>query len=368
MSLYIGLISGTSVDAIDAALVDLGGTRPVVVSTYAHAIPTELRRELLCAADRDRLHQVLRLDVRMGHLFSEAALALLDAAGCSGAAISAIGSHGQTVSHQPSGDFPYTLQIGDPNIIVERTGITTVADFRRRDIAAGGQGAPLVPAYHYALFQSRERARAVVNIGGIANVTVLPSDPDAPVLGFDTGPGNGLLDTWANRHLGVALDREAAWAQEGEPIPALLSEFLADAFFAAAPPKSTGKEDFNLAWIQGCIERMKPEPGARDVQRTLCELTVVTIADAIAQHASDTDEIFVCGGGVNNPLLMRGLQARLKPRRVVPSAERGIDPDFVEACAFAWLAKQTLDGRAASLPSVTGAGRPVVLGAIYPAG
>jgi anhydro-N-acetylmuramic acid kinase len=367
--LYLGLISGTSADGIDAALLALD-PHPHLLAALTHPYPESLRGRLLAlisrrqpAATPDELGE---LDARVGLCFAEAALALLARAEVPAAAVRAIGSHGQTLSHRPGGDPPHTWQIGDPARIVERTGITTVADFRRRDVAAGGQGAPLVPAFHAACFRNPREERAVLNLGGIANLTVLPSDPAAPVLGFDCGPGNALLDEWIERQRGQPCDRGGDWAASGRIDEELLATLLADPFFADPPPKSTGREYFNLGWAEERYPGLLALDPA-DVQATLLELTARSVVSALLAHAPSTRRILVCGGGVHNRRLIARLAALLAPRRIESTAMHGIDPDFVEAAAFAWLAAATVAGRPGNLPEVTGAHGPRILGAIYPA-
>ncbi len=370
MSLYIGLISGTSMDAVDAVLVSHDSVPPKLVSTHAHPIPDALSARLHSIADNGLPSgpEVWHLDVELGALFADAVAQLLVRAEVAADTIAAIGSHGQTVYHGPNEEPPVTVQLGDPNVIAERTGITTVADFRRRDMAAGGQGAPLVPAFHRAVLQKSGSPRAIVNIGGIANVTVLPGNVGAKVLGFDTGPGNTLMDLWCRRHLGAPMDKDGAWARSGKPIPGLMEALLKDPYFQAAPPKSTGREYFNLQWLDSALEYTLPQPvDPEDIQRTLCELTAKTIVDAIRTHAADTGEIFVCGGGALNPTLMKGLAAFAGGIRVDSTAAAGYDPNWVEAIAFSWFAKQTLEGNPSNLPSVTGARHPVILGGIFKA-
>jgi anhydro-N-acetylmuramic acid kinase len=280
------------------------------------------------------------------------------------AAVKAIGSHGLTVRHQASGAYPFSLQIGDPNRIAHITGITTVADFRRRDVAAGGQGAPLVPVFHAAAFRSAEENRVVLNLGGIANITVLPADPASPVIGFDAGPGNGLLDFWMQRHKGQNYDTGGAWAARGRVIPDLLRALRDEPYFSLPPPKSTGKELFNPSWLGGKIRDFAATEPV-DVQATLAELTALSVAEAIGQYASETRRLLVCGGGTHNADLLGRL--RLLVGCPVESTEKfGIAPDWVEAMAFAWLARQTLLGQPGNLMEVTGANTPVVLGGIYP--
>ena len=368
MALCIGLISGTSMDGVDAALVDFGGGGVTTVATRATSIPDDLRRELHALA-QDRSAAAIRFwtaDSRLGTLFADTALALLDAAGVDARDVTAIGSHGQTVYHAPAAAPPLTVQLGDPNVIAERTGITTVADFRRRDIAAGGEGAPLAPAFHRAVFSAPGVDRAVLNLGGIANVSVLPADPDRPPLGFDTGPANTLLDAFVRRRFGADMDRDAALASDGEVIPSLLGALLEEPYFDRAPPKSTGRELFNEAWLDARLAAHE-RAESRDVLRTLCELTVETAVAAVERFAPPTRELFLCGGGARNPLVTARIAERAAPIRVDTTAALGIDPDWVEAAAFAWLAMRTLAGEAGNAPAVTGAGREAVLGGIYPA-
>ncbi len=357
-------------DAIDAVLVSHDAVPPKLVMCHAHPIPDRINGSLqsLVSDGLSGGPGIWHLDVQLGALFAEAANKLLIRAQVTADQIVGIGSHGQTVYHGPNDDPPITVQLGDPNVIAERTGITTVADFRRRDMAAGGQGAPLVPAFHRAVLQESGCPRAIVNIGGLANLTVLPGDAGADVIGFDTGPGNTLMDQWCRRHRGTAMDEQGAWAKGGRPVQALLDVLLRDPYFAAAPPKSTGREYFNLQWLDAAMENSSSKGAdAQDVQRTLCELTAKTIAEATRRYAADTREIFVCGGGANNVILMEALSAAAGSMRVKSTAAAGFDPAWVEAIAFSWFAKQTLEGNPSSLPSVTGARHPVILGGIYKA-
>lgn len=365
--LYLGLISGTSLDAVDAALVDFAVQPLRPVAFHSHPFPADLRNALLALChdgDGDELRRMAQLDVQVGKLFADAALALLQDAAVPPNAVVAIGSHGQTVRHEPASEPPFTVQIGDPNHIAQRTGITTVADFRRRDIAAGGQGAPLVPAFHAALLQVPEEDRVVLNVGGMANITVLPRDPRHAVRGFDTGPGNVLMDSWAQRHLGAPRDDNGRWAASVEPDAQLLAALLDDAYFKRPPPKSTGREYFNLTWLESHLKRSAVSPAA--VQSSLCALTAISAARDIAAYAPATKRVLVCGGGIHNATLMQRLAAELSGIAVESTAILGLDPDWVEALAFAWLAKQTLDGQSGNLPAVTGASAAVVLGGIYP--
>lgn len=364
---YIGLMSGTSLDGIDAVLVDFAASPPRLVAARTHPLPDSLRQQLaaLCQPGDDEIERLGRADVALGEQFAEAVQQLLARSGIPAADIRAIGSHGQTIRHRPGAGF--SLQIGDANRIAQRTGITTVADFRRRDMAAGGQGAPLVPAFHAALFRTHEHDRIVLNLGGMANVTLLPADPAQPVLGFDTGPGNVLMDLWAQRHLGQPLDKDGAWAAAGKVDAALLAHCLSDGYFHQPPPKSTGREHFNAGWLAAQLAGSERSPLAADVQATLCELTAVSVAEAIRQTGIDAAELLVCGGGARNAHLLSRLRAQLDPVDVVPSDARGLAADWVEAVAFAWLARETLAERPGNLPAVTGAGERVILGAVYPA-
>ncbi|GMQ76215.1 MAG: anhydro-N-acetylmuramic acid kinase [Gammaproteobacteria bacterium] len=370
MALHIGLISGTSTDAVDAALVDVNPEHVELITCHSEPIPESIVSALRSVIDNRLIDRSAfwQLDVRVGELFARAARALLDKAGVEAAEVRAIGSHGQTVFHAPDAEFPCSVQIGDPNIIAERTGITTVADLRRRDLAAGGQGAPLAPAFHAAVFRTADHDRVVINIGGIGNLTLLPADDSLPTIGFDTGPGNTLMDVWANRVRGVAMDADGAWARSGRCRQRLLELLETEPYFALAPPKSTGRELFNLDWLDGILARLDEKVAPEDVQRTLCELTAASIARAIDAHAPATREVLVCGGGVHNSLTMERLAERLQPLDVRSTQSIGFDPDWVEAAAFAWLAARTLDGMPGNLPTVTGATHAVILGGIYAAG
>ncbi len=363
--LYIGLMSGTSMDAVDAALVDFSSTPPKLIATQRAPLDAGLRTALLalCVPGTNEIERMMELDARLGEIFAETTLALLKKSGVSATDIQAIGSHGQTIRHQPGGAYPFSLQIGNPALIAERTGITTVADFRRADIAAGGQGAPLVPAFHNVVLRSSGHNRVVVNIGGIANITILPKDAKQPVTGFDTGPGNGLLDAWAERHLGKRMDEDGRFAASGKTHEGLLADLLSDSYFALAPPKSTGREHFNITWLDATLQ-MHTGISAQDMQATLCELTAASIAQAIIGHAPRSSEVLICGGGVHNVYLMLRLRTHLSRCSVESTENYGISPDWMEAMAFAWLAKQTLEGKPGNLPSVTGAKHATVLGTI----
>ncbi|MEO8746939.1 MAG: anhydro-N-acetylmuramic acid kinase [Rhodanobacter sp.] len=362
--LYIGLISGTSLDGIDAVLVAFDADQPQLRASYTHPWEAKVRARLLTLTQDGMpvdLDAFGRLDHAVGTCFADAALQLLHRCEADPRTIRAIGSHGQTIRHRPTGPDRFTLQIGDPTIIAERCGIDVVADFRRGDMAAGGQGAPLVPLLHATMLHDRGQTRVVLNLGGIANVTVLHAD--GQVHGFDTGPANGLLDAWCLRQRGEHFDKDGAFAASGEVDQDLLEALLADPYFAQAPPKSTGREYFHLGWLAnfGDTTRLRPA----DVQATLLELTARSVAAAITEHAADAAEVLVCGGGVHNVELQRRLHELLAPRIVASTAAYGMDPDFVEATAFAWLARQRVLGRTGNLPAVTGAKGTRILGALY---
>lgn len=362
-NLFVGLMSGTSMDGIDAALVEFDDASLNIINTTDHRYPEELREQLL-AAIRVPLNQdidnVSKLDQMVGDVFAEAALALLASAGVDPANVNAIGSHGQTLRHQPKAEPPFSLQIGDAQRIADITGLPTVADFRSADIAAGGEGAPLAPFFHEWLFHLPGKTRCVLNIGGVANLTVLASDQET--IGFDTGPGNSLMDAWTSKHNAEPFDRDGRWAETGNVDDELLQQFMSDPYFAFAPPKSTGFEHFNLNWVEG---HEVAAVDAADVQATLCQLTANTIADAIEDYAPETSELLICGGGVHNPSLRHKIEARLPDVAVDSTASAGLDPDWVEAVAFAWLASRHLQGLPGNLPSVTGAKRSVVLGELF---
>ena len=365
--LFIGLISGTSADGIDAVLMEFAPA-PRITATHFSPYPDPVRERVLKLSTGryagDPMDEFGGLDVELGELFAAAAMALLHESRTPASQVRAIGSHGQTVRHRPRARHPFTLQIADPNVIAARTGIAVAADFRRRDVALGGQGAPLLPAFHRVAFADPAEERVVANIGGIANITVLP--PRGEVRGFDTGPGNVLMDLWSREHLDAAYDEDGDFAAGGRVDEELLTALLADPYFAAPPPKSTGPEHFNRAWLMAAIGERKPT--AADVAATLSELSARSIAAAVQRHAPATRKLYVCGGGAHNGHLMERLSACL-PRAEVTSTEAlGIHPDWVEAAGFAWLAHQTLEGLPGNLPSVTGAGKSTVLGAIYPAG
>ena len=364
--LFIGALSGTSIDGIDVALVSFA-PQPALLASHTLPYPEVLRRELLglCTPGEGEIDRLGRADVLAGRCFAQAVNELRAQAALPADAICAIGSHGQTVRHRPGGAAPFTLQIGDPNVIAALTGIPVVADFRRKDLALGGQGAPLVPAFHEAVFRQPGADRVVVNIGGIANLTVLPGRAGAAIAGFDTGPGNTLLDAWSRRVLKQPMDRDGALAARGSMAPKLLAALRADPFFKKTPPKSTGPEYFSTAWLERHLAAGGPIAEA-DVQATLLALTAQTIAAAIRQTAGDSPTgVFVCGGGANNPALMAALREQLPGRTVDRTDVLGVPAGWVEAMAFAWLARQRWLAQPGNAPVVTGAQRPAVLGGLF---
>ncbi len=362
-NIYIGLMSGTSVDAIDAVAVRFPEQQGVeLIATHSHNIPASIQQQIieLNHVSENELHHAMTLDLTLGELFAEATQQLLHTAQLSAQEIVAIGSHGQTIRHQMKSEPRYSLQIGNPHLIAERTGITTVADFRMRDIVTGGQGAPLVPAFHKAIFSSTKTARIILNIGGMSNLTFLGTN--GSITGFDTGPGNVLMDYWFKKHQNGHFDQNGQWAAQGQVNSSLLQHFLNEAFFSHPPPKSTGRELFDSHWLEQKLRNTESTP--RDIQASLLQLTVESIAQAIEQWGTKSREIFVCGGGANNTYLMQQLALRLKNIEVNSTAILGIHPDWVEACAFAWFAKQTIEKQPGNIPSVTGAHKESILGTI----
>ena len=369
-SLYIGLMSGTSADAVDAVLVDFEPTQPNLLATHTLPLEPSARAAIhnLAHPGMNEIDRMGALDHELGRTFARAVNELLEKADCSSSQVTAIGSHGQTVRHRPPGqnESPFSLQIGDPNIIAQRTGITTIADFRRRDMAAGGHGAPLVPGFHNAFFHNVNESRAIVNVGGIANLTWLSAE-DSP-LGFDTGPGNVLMDAWIMKIRKAPYDQKGSWAATGRMNETLLQQLLTHPYFALIPPKSTGPEAFNLNWLIQELEDFERELAPEDVQATLLALTVQTVAASVSAMQNDARAtVYLCGGGAYNLELRRALAGLLPQQRVTDTQELGIAPEWVEATAFAWLARQTTRRRAGNLPAVTGASQALVLGGIYPA-
>ena len=360
---YVGTITGTSIDGLDVALLDIDADLSVVAAETV-PLPTALAADLkmLLAAGENEVERVGAADATLGEFTGRAVLDCLARWHIATTEVRAIGSHGQTIRHCPDAALPFTVQIGDPNRIAEITGIDTVADFRRRDMAAGGQGAPLAPLFHECLFRDRSQPCTVLNLGGIANVTLLPADSDA-LTGFDTGPGNALLDAWVQNTRGFAFDRDGAWAASGQIAPPLLKRLQQDPYLHRVPPKSTGKEIYHLNYVRAACEGLSLAP--QDVQATLAEFTAWSVANAMERWGLLVGEVFACGGGRRNAHLMSRLAAHLPNHRLRRIDAVGIDGDFLEAAAFAWFAHRTVARQAANAPAVTGARGARVLGAIY---
>lgn len=367
--LYMGLMSGTSADGIDVALVDFSDAAIKLLAHTEIPLSNELKTQILnlCQPGDDEIDRMGSLDRRLGHEFAAACNQLLENAAIPAQGITAIGSHGQTIRHRPEAhrEHPFTLQIGDPNTIAQLTGICTVSDFRRRDLASGGQGAPLAPAFHHAAFHNPNTTRAIVNIGGMSNISFLPREGD--VIGFDTGPGNVLLDAWIYHNQQKQYDRDGDWASQGQCNDKLLAQMLKHSYFQQCAPKSTGREAFNFNWLLEQVNDHAASIESADIQATLLELTCATIANDILTLCPKDDaiEVYICGGGAYNKQLMKRLSARLAKHKVATTSALGIDPQWIEAVAFAWLAKQTIERKPGNLPSVTGATQPVPLGGIY---
>lgn len=373
--LFIGLMSGTSLDGVDGVLVQWDGTQNMHVLAYAaQPFPSDLRQELLALNSTDginELHRAALAGNAVSRTYAQVVQQLLLQSGTPARQVRAIGAHGQTVRHQPQlhDGTGYTLQLQNPALLAERTNITVVADLRSRDVAAGGQGAPLVPAFHQGVFARHDHSTAVLNIGGIANISILPAWTDAAssVAGFDCGPGNALMDWWCLQHTGAAYDDQGLWAAGGTVHSALLQHLMAEPFLQQSPPKSTGRDLFNPTWLKVQLEAVQAAISPQDVQATLTAYTARSCAEAVLKHGQGCDSLLVCGGGALNTELMRQLQSLLPHITVDNTAARGLPPLQVEAAAFAWLARQCMHGLAGNLPTVTGASGPRVLGAIYPA-
>lgn len=355
-------MSGTSLDGTDAALVDFSVGAPVCLATYYQPYPDDLKAGILALHEPggDEIRRMGRFANRLAQEYADATRRLLAAAAVPSAAVRAIGCHGQTIRHAPAES--YTLQINNPALLAELTGIAVIADFRSRDVAAGGQGAPLVPAFHDAVFRVPDRHRIILNIGGIANVTNLATG--RPTGGFDCGPGNMLLDAWIQRCQGKPYDQDGQWGRSGSVLPGLLARLVVHPFLEAPPPKSCGREQFSLGWLESMLSG---EEAPADVQATLAAFTATGIADAIGRWCGNPDELFVCGGSARNNALLDELSARLPSARLASTDALGLPADWVEAIAFAWLARRTLLGLPGNLPEVTGARGERILGAIYPA-
>ncbi len=362
---YIGIMSGTSLDGVDAVLVDFGDNRHVsCIETFFSPFDNTLRSRLLALnhSGEDELNKAALISNELSHHYARAVTRLLIGSALAPQNVIAIGCHGQTVRHCPEIDKRYTIQLVNASLLAELTEITVIADFRNRDLAAGGQGAPLVPAFHKAMFMDSNSHRIIVNIGGIANLTYL--DAKKPVSGFDCGPGNLLMDAWCLQHTGQSYDKNGQWAATGRVIPALLERFLSADFFACTPPKSTGRDLFNFKWLESHLQgNESPE----DVQATLMQLTVTSITHSIKQFYPATEAVYVCGGGAHNLQMMNHLREALSDKKVAVTDELGVQADWVEACAFAWLARQAVLKQPGNIPSVTGAKEERILGAIYSA-
>ena len=364
--LYAGLMSGTSMDGIDAALVEFDDSEIKLIASHSHTIPTDLKTKLSLLSLNSEIATIDMLgeaDAELGSLFADAINKLLSVAGIHASKVTGIGSHGQTIRHRPDLPHRFTMQIGDANKISYKTGITTVADLRRKDMAAEGEGAPLAPAFHQQVFHSENENRAVLNIGGISNLTYLPKDEDQLCFGFDCGPGNILMDAWIQRHQKLAFDKNGEWACSASADKSLVSLLMNDEFIHQPPPKSTGKEHYHLGWLeqQGHIKKLD----AATVQASLCQYTADSIIYAIENYLPELDRLIVCGGGAHNTHLMSLLTSGLTNTNVESSEKHGIHPDWVEAIAFAWLARKTLNKQSGNLSAVTGAKRDVILGAVY---
>ncbi|MEZ8131946.1 anhydro-N-acetylmuramic acid kinase [Enterovibrio norvegicus] len=363
MGTYIGIMSGTSLDGIDIVAADFSASAPALFHKAMYPFPDALKSKLigLSKGEPITLEEIGTIDHFLGKTYTETVNRFLAETGLDPNDVLAIGCHGQTVFHKPTGPMPFTMQLGDANLIATLTGITTVADFRRKDMALGGQGAPLVPAFHQSLFADATTSRVVLNIGGIANISVI--EPNKPVVGFDTGPGNMLMDSWINHHKGKAYDHDGEWAASGTINRSLLEQMLSEPYFDLPAPKSTGRELFHQGWLNTQLALLNESVLPEDVQATLLAFTATSIANDVKSISEG--ELLVCGGGAQNAALMASLQ-RLLPRwQVMPTDAKGIDGDSLEALAFAWLAKQAMEGKPGNVPEVTGASRPCRLGAIY---
>ena len=366
--LYIGLMSGTSLDGVDGVLADFSATTPVVLAHASAPFPAELRAELLSlnTPGANELHRAALAGNGLMRVYAQVVASLLASTGAAPASIRAIGAHGQTVRHRPQ-EFDgtgYTLQLCQPALLAELTGITVVADFRSRDVAAGGQGAPLAPFFHQSWFGRAGETVGVLNIGGISNLTLLRAD--GSMLGFDCGPGNALMDSWCLQHIGQPYDSEGAWAAKGKVVPELLERLLSEPYFSKPPPKSTGRDLFSQTWLQRHLDAFTGSAPV-DIQATLAELTARACGGDVLRHQPDLRRLVVCGGGALNIHLMRRLAALLPDAQVASSADWGLPPLQVEATAFAWLARKTVQGEKLALQSTTGARGARVLGCIYPA-
>jgi anhydro-N-acetylmuramic acid kinase len=373
-NLYIGLMSGTSIDAIDAVLLQIFPNKKLpakieIINACSTPINQNLKNEILtlCTSGENELDRMAKLDRKLGLLFGQCALDLCKLTDIPPSDITAIGSHGQTIRHSPVSSPTYSIQIADPNTIAEISKITTIADFRRRDIAAGGQGAPLVPAFHKAAFSSTQTHRAIINLGGIANISILPNVDEniSTCTGYDIGPANLLMDYWIGLHKGERFDNEGAWALSGEINQSLLAHLLADPFFKAPPPKSSGREYFNADWLHAKIKSTKLRIPAEDIQATLLELTAECIRIAVQESKIKIVEIYLCGGGTKNKAIIERLKAKHSDIKIETTEVLGMNPQFVEGAAFAWFAYQTFHRLTSNEPNATGAKDKRILGGIY---
>jgi len=364
---YIGLMSGTSMDAVDVAVADFDKRRARLIEYAEFPYQQELRARVRAISAGSDINEVTELDIQLGRTFADAILTILAQAHITPARIHAIGSHGQTVLHLPDAREPRTLQLGDPHTIANGTGLTTIADFRRMDMAAGGKGAPLAPAFHAFQFRSDRTDRVILNLGGIANITLLPADNTAEVTGFDTGPGNGLMDDWNYRHNKTNMDKDSRWAQTGQADFDLVKYLLDDPYFASPPPKSTGRDYFNITWLDNALHHYGKRLNANDVQASLLELTCTAVQNAIRRHADTASEIYTCGGGANNPYMIHLLRSKLPDIEISSTDKLGLAPNAVEAVTFAWLAYCRVNTIPVDLKSITGATGNTLLGAVYSA-
>ena len=360
---FIGLMSGTSMDAVDVALVEFDN-KANLKFYREYPIEPSLRQRIRLIDDKSSIGEISNLDHELGHLFADAVNTVLEEAGIEANKITAIGSHGQTILHKPTGTHRTSIQIADPNVICAKTKITTVADFRRMDMAFGGQGAPLASAFHQYQFQQNNKNTVILNIGGMANISLLTEND---IKGFDTGPGNALLDDWIQKNKHKEFDKNSEWAQKGTPNEELLKLMLSDTYFSLPVPKSTGREYFNLSWLENYSDKISSNISATDIQATLLKLTTITICNMIKSCSNNIDEVLACGGGAYNPALMDSLKSTLPNIEVSTTSKYGLEPDCIEAVTFAWLAKQRIEKIPANLSSVTGANKAALLGGIYSA-
>lgn len=366
---FIGLISGTSVDGVDAALVEFQDNSPRLLATHCEPLPESLRDSILalCTDRPVTLRQLGETGIETARCFADAVSHVLEKADKPATQIRAIGSHGQTIYHHPDSEQAFTLQIGDAATIAERTGIPVISDFRSADMAAGGQGAPLAPLFHQACFHNTEKHRLVLNLGGISNLSILHSDPEGPVTGFDCGPANVLMDGWIQKKHGLAFDRDGLWAASGRVNAELLEQFLSEPYFSRPFPKSTGRERFNMQWLERQLAELKQPLVDQDVQATLLELTARTVTNAVEEHSTGEAQLLACGGGAHNRQLMQRLTELLPDHDVFESGQLGISADWVEAVTFAWLARAFMEQRSVDCRRLTGAHHPCVLGALHQA-